>query len=517
MTAAVCRDLVSEAEPRMKKNALKILFLLVAVLFPSALAYAHVGSADVYYEGNAGPYPLFVTVRMPEVVPGVAEIQVRSASPDVNTIKVVLLRLTGPGSNLPSTPDVAQRSKQDPQFFVSELWFMEYGALQARLEVDGAKGKAELSVPIASFPRQAVPMAPWLRVLGVFVLVGLTVSIVPITAGIAREGTVPPGQTPQSSNRRNARIVMALTLLATGWGIYSARGLWTEEDAVYARNVDLLKPPRVEATLQDGNRLVLRLAAPLMLPVAGKGRETVPVKLEEVIPDHGYLMHLFLVGMPGMDKVWHLHADRIENGAFARTLPAMPAGEYQIFADIVDKNGFPWTLVGNVKLPAITGPALTGDDSQWAGARMVAPSSEAGVAQLPDGGRMVWERADGPLKANVPTSFKFRVEERDGSPARDLEPYMGMAAHMVVLRSDRSVFAHVHTNGSVPMAALDLAEQSSVDAAGTSPAMDHRHHASLPPAFSIPYGVPRAGDYRIFVQIKRSGQVQTAAFDTRVQ
>src|SRR5947209_4704121 len=202
------------------KNPTKILVLLVAVLFPSARAHAHVGSADVYYEGTAGPYPLFVTIRMPPVIPGVAAIEVRSASPDVHTIKIVVLRLTGPGSNLPSTPDVAQRSKQDPQFFVSELWFMEYGALQARIEADGSRGKAELSVPIASFPRQAKPMAPWMRVLGFFVLVGLTLGAVPITGAIAREGTVPPGQAPQSSQRRNSRIVIALTLIATGWAVY---------------------------------------------------------------------------------------------------------------------------------------------------------------------------------------------------------------------------------------------------------------------------------------------------------
>lgn len=486
------------------------------------LAHAHVGSADVYYEGNAGPYPLFVTVRMPEVVPGVATIEVRSAATDVHNIKVLLLRLTGPGSKLPSTPDVAQRSKQDPQFFVSELWFMEYGALQARLEVEGSRGKGELAVPIASFPRQQKPMAPWMRVMGAFILVGLTLSLVPITGGIAREGTVPPGEMPQAANRRNARIAMTLTLLATGWAIYSARGLWNEENAVYARNVELLKPPRVEATLQDGNQLTLRLTSPLLVPVAGKGRETVSVSLEEVIPDHGYFMHVFLVGMPGMDKVWHLHFDRAEGGAFSKQLPAMPAGEYQIFADVVDKNGYPWTLLGNVNLPAITGTAPLGDDSQWEGAGLTTPVSGATVAELPDGGRMIWERGDAPLQANVGTSFKFRVEEADGSPARDLEPYMGMGAHMVALRSDLNVFAHVHTNGSVPMAALDLAEaglleRSSGSASGGHAAMAHHHHASLPASFSIPYGVPSAGDYRFFIQIKRSGQVQTAAFDARVQ
>jgi hypothetical protein len=516
-------DFVPEAETCLK-TPLKISLFLIVALLPAALAYAHVGSADVYYEGDAGPYHLFVTVRLPQVIPGVAEMQVRSASPDVHSIQAVLLRLTGPGSKLPSVPDVAQRSKEDPQFFLSNLWFMEYGALQVRIEADGSKGKATLSVPVASFPRQPLPMSRWLRVLGAVILIGLTLGVVPIVGGIARECSVPPGEAPRPSHKRRSRSVMALTLLATVGILYANRALWNEEIATYERNVDLLKPPRVEATLQDGNRLVLRRASPLMLPIAGKGRtdkSAIEVKMEEVIADHGHVMHLFLISMPGMEKMWHLHPDRVEGGAFAESLPSMPAGQYQVFADIVDKNGFPWTLVDELKLPQIAGTPAVGDDSHWEGPRFTPPSAEATVARLPDGGRVVWERGGVPLKANVPTSFRFRVEEKDGSPARDLEPYMGMAAHAVVVCSDLSVFAHIHPSGSVSMAALDLAQagllaQPSAGASGMAMPMAHSQ-ASIPPAFSIPYGVPHPGDYRIFVQIKRSGQVQTAAFDTHVQ
>jgi hypothetical protein len=258
-----------------------------------------------------------------------------------------------------------------------------------------------------------------------------------------------------------------------------------------------------------------------MLPIAGQGRMTVEVKPQEVIPDHGHVMHLFLIAMPGMESVWHLHPDLADGGAFAIRLPAMPAGQYQVFADIVDKNGFPWTLVENLKLPRIAGTAaMLGDDSHWEGAPLTPRFSEATVAPLPDGARLVWERGDGPLKADVPASFKFRVEAKDGSPVPDLEPYMGMAAHMIVVRSDLSVFAHLHPSGSVSMAALDLAQTGLLAPSGAGvsgmAAMVHSH-APVPPKFSIPYGIPRAGDYRILVQIKRSGQVQTAAFDVHVQ
>jgi hypothetical protein len=34
---------------------------------------------------------------------------------------------------------------------------------------------------------------------------------------------------------------------------------------------------------------------------------------------------------------------------------------------------------------------------------------------------------------------------------------------------------------------------------------------------SFPFGFPRAGDYRIFVQVKRGGRVQTGAFDAQVE
>ena len=52
------------------------------------------------------------------------------------------------------------------------------------------------------------------------------------------------------------------------------------------------------------------------------------------------------------------------------------------------------------------------------------------------GGKIVWVRDDKPLVTRRLTMLTFRVEDADGQPARDLELYMGMPGHAIVMRRD---------------------------------------------------------------------------------
>ena len=215
------------------------LFLLITAL-PLA---AHVGSPDVYYEGSAGPYRLFVTVVVPQVIPGVAEIQVRAESADVRSIQIVPMRLTGPGSNFPPTPDQAQVSKDDPQFFTGSLWLMESGALQVRVMADGAKGKGELSVPVASFAQRSLPMPKPLAGLLVGFMLLLAVGGISIAGAGAREGNLESGKTPGPANLRRARIVMAVTAVLVVGLLILSKSWWGIEDTNYQQRVNFYKPP----------------------------------------------------------------------------------------------------------------------------------------------------------------------------------------------------------------------------------------------------------------------------------
>jgi hypothetical protein len=71
------------------------------------------------------------------------------------------------------------------------------------------------------------------------------------------------------------------------------------------------------------------------------------------------------------------------------------------------------------------------------------------------------------------------------------------------------------------MAALELANgapQGNEAATGDHAMTDGMPNPELSSSeVSFPYGFPKPGEYRIFVQIKRAGQVETCVFDAHVQ
>ena len=85
---------------------------------------------------------------------------------------------------------------------------------------------------------------------------------------------------------------------------------------------------------------------------------------------------------------------------------------------------------------------------------------------------------------------------------------MGMAAHVIVTSRDHGVFAHLHPSGSISMAALQKF---------TTGATHAGHGGEVEGRVDVPYAFPKAGRYRMWVQVKRAGQVRTAAFDLDVQ
>jgi hypothetical protein len=488
----------------------KILTFAVLFLLP-ARAWSHVGSPDTFFEGNAGPYRLFVTVRMPEVIPGVAEVEIRSG-PGVTGIRMLPLRLSGAGSEYAPKAERMERSANDPQFFKGRIWLMEFHALQLRIEVDGERGEGMLGVPLMAEAQRTLRMSRPLGGLLFAFMIFLAVSFVFILRAAFGEARLKPGATFDSRGSARLRWITVVGVSLVGAILFLGNAWWKAEANAYSLRV--MKPPRFEAGVEASGRLsILPPEGESPVRIGSRGPWlTWPEVLKALRPDHGHLMHLFLFRLPGRDYFAHLHPEAEANG-FSQSLPNLPAGRYQIFADVVTETGLAITGVGEVELPELTGTPLRGDDSTAMAPPNPVPPGTRAVSALPEG-RMIWELDPGPLRAKTALRLRFEVEKSSGNPAQDLEPYMGMAGHLIVLRSDGSVFAHVHPAGSVAMASLELAGKSL--SAATIPDMASMQASQLSEV-TFPYGFPETGDYRLFVQIKRRSQVQTGVFDAHVE
>ena len=473
---------------------------LLTLLFCAAAALsAHIGSPDIFFEGSAGPYPLLITIRPPQVVPGVAEIEIRSLAPDVTGVHIHPLRLTAQ-QQFPPVPDLARPTPHDPQYYTGSLWLMATGSWKVQVDVVGARGAASLAVPVPALSTRVMGMQTALGALLIPLGLLLVFGLVAVVGASVREAQLPPGATPDRARLRTSRIAMAVTAIGFAIVLYGGKIWWDLEAGAYSRI--LYKPMGIAARVENGNQLVLELRDPGWL-----NRRT-----DDLLPDHNHLMHLYVIHVPEMDRVWHLHPELAPDGTFHQSLPDMPAGRYALYGDIVHANGLGETVTEQLDLPAIHGVALTGDDAA-SDPLPRDPNYNPVVSPLPGGYRMVWDRGSEPIHARRPYQFRFHIEDANGGAPADMELYMGMLGHAAFVATDGSVFAHVHPSGSVPMAALGLAQSADPHAA-------HRmmmNDGALPAAVEFPYGFPKPGRYRIFVQMKRAGRILTGAFTTSVE
>jgi hypothetical protein len=473
----------------------------LAVLVLAGAAEAHVGSPDAVADGQAGPYHLLVTIRPPEVIPGIAQIEVRALDDDVARVSVVPLPLQGPGVKLAPVPDRARASADDPRRFDDTLWLMQTGAWQIRVTADGVRGSGTLAIPIPALARTVRPMPRYLGALLVALMALIVAGAIAIVGAGLRESDLAPGAAPDRRRVARGRTAMAVTAAILALAILGGRRWWNFKAGFYGKLI--YKPMQVEITRPTPATWALSLSDPGWL----RWRQS-----DDLIPDHGHLMHLFVVRAPAMDAIAHLHPRRSVAGVFTQAVPPLPAGTYRLFGDIVHQTGLDETVTTALDLGASNREALElpGDRFDADDAMAIVPSAgtvAAPVYTFPDGrGELRWVSPRTP-HAGETIVLEFEAEGADGRQAPGLEPYMGMAGHAMIVAHDFSVFAHVHPTGSVPMAALGLVDSGAP--------IDHsRHHGMVfGPLVRFPYVFPHAGDYRLFVQIKVEGRVKTAAFD----
>ncbi|WP_353814956.1 heavy-metal-associated domain-containing protein [Agromyces sp. SYSU T00266] len=187
---------------------------------------------------------------------------------------------------------------------------------------------------------------------------------------------------------------------------------------------------------------------------------------------HERPLHLIVVRSDGA-QFRHVHPELEDDGHWSIPWEWEAAGTYRLFADF-RPTGHDETLT--LTTTANVNGLVTATDAPAPGSRV----AEAGPFTV---------ELTGDLAAGAEAELEFTVQ-RDGRPVTTIEPYLGAAGHLVMLRAGDLGYLHAHP--------LDEAES-----AGASELGPDIRFAATPPT---------AGDYLLYVDFKVDGQAHTAAF-----
>src|SRR5438105_3146189 len=313
-----------------------------ALLAAGITAHAHIGSPNVFYEGTAGQYPVRVVVRPPQVVPGLAEITVRVQGEAVQHVTVLPVFWNAGREGAPP-PDEAKPVRGETNLYTGALWLMKPGAYSVDVAVEGNRGKGSLVVPVNSVATNTRPMSRGYRMVLSALGIGLVLGGLIIAGMFFGEGRLEPGALPTKKDVWRARLATTLAAGALALLIYGGKKWWDYEDRQYQNNL-LYKALPVRATLRtEHDQSILRLAVETS---EHRGKWT------PLIADHGKIMHLFLIRALEPQAFAHLHPVHRMGAEYEAPLPPLPAGRYDIYADVTHENGFSETLTASIEAPA---------------------------------------------------------------------------------------------------------------------------------------------------------------------
>ncbi|RXZ50223.1 heavy-metal-associated domain-containing protein [Agromyces binzhouensis] len=187
---------------------------------------------------------------------------------------------------------------------------------------------------------------------------------------------------------------------------------------------------------------------------------------------HERPLHLIVVRSDGA-QFRHVHPELGADGVWSIPWDWDAAGGYRLFADFRPA-GHDRTLT--LTTTTTVNGVLSATDAPTPGERVV----QAGPYTV--------ELSGDPV-AGTEAELEFTVRQ-DGRPVTAIEPYLGAAGHLVMLRVGDLGYLHAHP--------LDEA-----DTVGTT---------DLGPVIRFAATPPTAGDYLVYVDFRVAGQVHTAAF-----
>ena len=336
-------------------------FKLVAIFLVSCLlphiSFSHLGSPNIVLQGTAGEYPVLVNIMPPEVVPGLAQISVR-----VNAEQIAGVSIQGiyfrTGSEGAPEPEALTQVPGDEQLFSGKIWLMERGSASVKVIVDGWQGEGSTVVPIPSIairePIMDKGLGTVLTILGLILFFG-AVTLVYASVG---EASVSLGEKLPRRKKFLAIGIGAVSLALLLGVLNFGKNWWEGDESQYRFKMFESTPMQ---TMAEGRELTIQLSSEYAYNQGTDGKRWYKRAADpyydrsptQLLPDHGKLMHAFLVEKTSGQHFAHIHPIRKDSITYEVALDGqMPNGAYHFFADIVHQSGIIETLYDEVTLNA---------------------------------------------------------------------------------------------------------------------------------------------------------------------
>ncbi len=552
----------------MKMIMKKIILTLLFISF-SFFADSHIGSPGVTFEGKAGGYGVMVLITPPDVIPGTAIINIYTKGTGIESIWAKPVYWFAGSKGTPSADEMLP-VPNEPGHYQGLVWLMDAGTSGIDIEIKGSSGSGNVLIPVMALSTTQREMPSSLGWILFALCVFLVVLMTTIISASVSDGLVKPNEAITSKVLRKRWVGAGVSALLLILLLCAGKSWWDGLSSDYKRF--MYKPFRAYSKLSQShgqNMLELRI------DTTRHSNLNYTRKLSYIVPDHGKLMHMFLVRAGSMDVFAHLHPQRKDSATYITPLPPLPNGKYLIFADITLLNGFSETIPDTIeienKIPVtlvsvdslllnrddtyfVTNPISKSENKQTPTDGIVICGKPGTKTSLPDGSTAIWEHAvNEPIVAGKLYELSFNILDENGKPAI-LDPYLGMMGHAVVMKEDGSVYIHLHPVGSYSMASqqtmlnrfeketgpvnwdkltrpaafMDSINQyvAKLDAMSEDDRnktlignMNHQLDADHPEhsVITFPYAFPSPGNYRIWIQMKRNGKILNSAFDAVVE
>jgi hypothetical protein len=233
-------------------------------------------------------------------------------------------------------------------------------------------------------------------------------------------------------------------------------------------------PPPQPAAARSHVNLALRTTpwtpqagAPLSLELSlSDGASGQPV--DDLVTHHEALLHLIVISADG-GFFAHLHPARVAPGRYQVRLTPDRPGRYSVYAEIERRDSGTQLLARDFTVSgrAVSPPATT----QGLGTHQLDELTVAVTSSQPE------------LRVGQPTTLNLQVSQ-DGQPVSAIEPWLGMAGHLIIRSADETIISHVHAAGTM-----------GEDVYG--------------PEIRFAYTFPQSGAYRLWAQFHYGGAVRT--------